>query len=155
MHHFSWIGYLLKVEHEQIHVYHAALAAILLTVLGFFVYLKLRNTDAAVVPSSKIGLTNIFEVACESILDLMESIMGHEAKKFFPIIGTLFIYIFVCNLMGVIPGMLPPTDNINTTLACGLVVFVYFNYVGIRENGLFNYLKHFAGPVVFLAPLML
>jgi F-type H+-transporting ATPase subunit a len=57
--------------------------------------------------------------------------------------------------MGVIPGFLPPTDNINTTLACGLVVFVYFNYVGIRENGLINYLKHFAGPVVALAPLML
>ncbi|HCU24920.1 MAG TPA: ATP synthase F0 subunit A [Deltaproteobacteria bacterium] len=69
-------------------------------------------------------------------------------------IGALFIYIFISNLLGVLPGFLPPTDNISTTLACGLVVFFYFNYIGIKENGFFNYFKHFAGPVIFLAPLM-
>jgi F-type H+-transporting ATPase subunit a len=155
MHHFSWLGYLFKVEEHYIHIYHAAFTAILLFVLGIIVYLKLRKIDKAVVPSSKLGVVSVFEVVCESILGLMESIIGPEAKKYFPMIGTLFIYIFINNLMGVIPGFLPPTDNINTTLSCGLIVFIYFNYVGIREQGVINYFKHFAGPVIFLAPLML
>ncbi|MFO1463112.1 MAG: F0F1 ATP synthase subunit A [bacterium] len=155
MHHFSWIGYYLHVGHHHIHIAHAAFTAILLTLLGLIAYAKLRKTEAALVPGPKLSVPNIFEVACESLLGLMEGIMGPEAKKFFPLIGTLFIYIFINNLLGVIPGFLPPTDNINTTLACGLVVFFYFNYVGIKENGVINYFKHFAGPVAFLAPLML
>jgi F-type H+-transporting ATPase subunit a len=155
MHHFSWLGYLFKAEEHYIHIYHAAFTAILLFALGIIVYLKLRKIDTAVVPGSKLGVVSVFEVVCESILGLMESIIGPEAKKYFPMIGTLFIYIFINNLMGVIPGFLPPTDNINTTLSCGLIVFVYFNYVGIREQGVINYFKHFAGPVIFLAPLML
>lgn len=155
MHHFSWIGYYLHVGHHHIHIAHAAFVALLLTFLGVIVYFKLRNTEAALVPGSKISVPNIFEVASESLIGLMEGIMGHEAKKYFPMIGTLFIFIFLNNMLGLIPGLLPPTDNINTTLACGLVVFFYFNYIGIKENGLINYLKHFAGPVIFLAPLML
>jgi F0F1-type ATP synthase, subunit a len=155
MHHFSWLGYLLHAEDKHIHIYHSVFIALLLVVLGLIVNLKLRNTEKALVPSSKLGVASLFEVACESILGLMESIIGHDAKKYFPLIGTLFIYIFLNNLLGVIPGFLPPTDNINTTLACGLVVFIYFNYVGIREQGVVNYFKHFAGPVVALAPLML
>ncbi len=79
------------------------------------VYFKLRNTEAALVPGGKISVPNIFEVASESLIGLMEGIMGHEAKKYFPMIGTLFIFIFLNNLMGLIPGLLPPTDNINTT----------------------------------------
>lgn len=155
MHHFSWIGYYLNVGHHHIHVAHALFTTLLLILLGLIAYSKLRNTEKALVPSSKLSISNLFEVACENLLGLMEGIMGPEAKKFFPMIGTLFIYIFVNNMLGIIPGFLPPTDNINTTLACGLVVFFYFNYVGIRENGVVNYFKHFAGPVVFLAPLML
>jgi F-type H+-transporting ATPase subunit a len=155
MNHFSWIGHFFHIDHHYIHVGHAAFTAILLTLLGLIAYRHLRKTEAALVPGSKISVPNIFEVATESLLGLMEGIIGHDAKKYFPLIGTLFIFIFVNNLLGTIPGFLPPTDNINTTLACGLVVFVYFNYIGIRENGIVNYLKHFAGPIIFLAPLML
>ena len=155
MDHFSWIGHFFHIDHHHIHVGHAAFTAILLTLLGTVVYFRLRKTEAVLVPGSKLSVPNLFEVAVESILGLMEGIIGHDAKKYFPLIGALFIYIFVNNLLGTIPGFLPPTDNINTTLACGLIVFVYFNYVGIKENGLVNYLKHFAGPVIFLAPLML
>jgi len=154
MHHFSWLGHFFKIDEHFIHIAHASLTSAVLIVLGIFTYLKLRNTEKALVPSPKMGLTGIFEVACESILNLMEGIMGHEAIKFFPLIATLFIYIFVNNMLGVLPGFLPPTDNINTTLSCGVVVFVYFNYVGIREQGLIPYLKHFGGPILALAPLM-
>ncbi len=154
MDHFSWLGHLFHADHHYIHIYHAALTAIVLFLLGLVVYFKLRDTEKKLVPSSKMGVASIFEVGVESILGLMEGIIGPSAKKYFPIIGALFIYIFINNMMGVLPGFLPPTDNINTTLACGLVVFVYFNYVGIKEQGIVHYLKHFAGPVIFLAPLM-
>jgi len=154
MNHFSWLGHFLHVGEKYIHIPHAAFTALLLTLLGFFAYLSLRNTEKSLVPSSKIGVASLFELATESILGLMEGIIGHDAKKYFPLIGTLFIYIFINNLMGVIPGFLPPTDNINTTLACGTVVFIYFNYIGIKEQGLVHYLKHFGGPVIFLFPLM-
>lgn len=154
MSHFSWLGHLFKVDHHHIHVAHAALTAALLTIFAVIAYLKLRHTEKSLVPSSKLGVASLFEVATESLLGLMEGIIGPEAKKFFPLIGALFIYIFVNNVLGVIPGFLPPTDNINTTLACGVTVFLYFNYVGIKEQGLWHYLKHFGGPVIFLAPLM-
>ncbi len=65
------------------------------------------------------------------------------------------IEVSACNLVGVIPGMSPPTANINTNLAIALCVFVYYNYVGVRKHGLFRYIKHMAGPVAWLAPLML
>jgi F-type H+-transporting ATPase subunit a len=154
MNHFSWLGYFLKVEHHYIHVAHAAFTAVLLTLLALIAYTRLRNTEKSLIPRPKLGVATAFEVTTESILGLMEGIIGPDAKKYFPLVGALFIYIFINNLLGIIPGFLPPTDNINTTLACGVIVFLYFNYVGIREQGLFNYLKHFGGPVVFLFPLM-
>ena len=57
-------------------------------------------------------------------------------------------------MLGMVPGFLPPTGNLNTTVACSLLIFVMYNYYGIREHG-FGYIKHFLGPVIFLAPLML
>lgn len=155
MGHFSWLGYLFKADFHYIHVYHAAFTALLLLILGLLAYRKLRHTERALVPSSKLGIASLLEVSSESILGLMEGIIGPQAKKYFPLIGALFIFIFINNMMGVVPGFLPPTGNVNTTLACGVVVFCYFNYVGIKEQGVINYFKHFAGPVIFLAPLML
>ncbi|MCB1213949.1 MAG: F0F1 ATP synthase subunit A [Deltaproteobacteria bacterium] len=154
MGHFSWLGHLLHIDHHYVHVAHAALIALLMLLLGLIVRIRLRNTEKHLVPASKLSLINIFEVACEGLLTLMEGILGHEAKRYFPFVASLFIFIFLNNLLGVIPGFLPPTDNFNTTFALGIAVFVYFNYVGLKTQGL-AYLKHFMGPVIFLAPLML
>ncbi|MGH7830416.1 MAG: F0F1 ATP synthase subunit A, partial [Candidatus Binatia bacterium] len=121
--HFSWLGHLLQLDHHYIHIPHAAMVALLLFLLGLVVHAKLRHAEAVLVPSRKITLVNLFEVACENILGLMEGIIGPDAKKYFPLIGTLFIYIFLNNMLGILPGFLPPTDNVNTTLACSLVVF--------------------------------
>jgi F-type H+-transporting ATPase subunit a len=70
------------------------------------------------------------------------------------VIGTLFVFIFASNLLGLIPVFQPATDNMNTTLALGLFVFLYYNYAGFKAHGA-AYLKHFLGPVLWLAPLML
>ncbi len=70
-------------------------------------------------------------------------------------VSIIFLYIFISNFIGLIPGFLPPTDNINTTLALGVFIFIYYNYQGIRAQGLIGHLKHFMGPVWYLAFLML
>lgn len=154
MNHFSWLGHLFKVDHRYIHIPHTLLTSSLLILCGLFVYFRLRHTEKALIPSGKIGVSSIFEVACQNILELMEGIIGPTAYKYFPLVAGLFLFIFFNNMLGILPGFLPPTDNINTTLALGVVVFVYFNYVGIKTQGLWHYIKHFGGPIVFLAPLM-
>ncbi|MDX1386846.1 MAG: F0F1 ATP synthase subunit A [bacterium] len=154
MGHFSWLGHLFQFDHHHVHIPHTIFTMAILIFLGLIVYLRLRKTEKALIPNGKMGVSSIFEVACQNILGLMEGIIGPTAKSYFPLVGGLFIYIFLNNLLGVIPGFLPPTDNINTTLALGVIVFFYFNYVGIKTQGLWPYLKHFGGPIAFLAPLM-
>jgi len=113
------------------------------------------TSDGGLIPESKMTFRNFFEIIAESLYDLTERVIGyHDAPIYFPIIGTLFIFIFTCNLIGLIPGFLPPTDNLNTTLALGVFVFFYYNFAGLKAHGI-SYLKHFAGPVMWLAPLMI
>jgi F-type H+-transporting ATPase subunit a len=79
--------------------------------------------------------------------------MGPKAARFFlPLIGTCAFVILLSNLLGLVPGFTPPTDSLNTTVAMSLVIFFSTHIFGLKENGL-GYLKHFFGPVIFLAPL--
>jgi len=156
MHDFTWFGWFSdKINHHNIHIYTAAFVAALI-ILAAFVYNKgLKSIDEEVVPEGSFTLKNLFQVIVEWILNLMESIIGPDAKDYFPVIGALFIYIFLNNLMGIVPGFVPATDNINTTLALGVTVFIYYNFMGIKKNGFVAYAKHFMGPIVWMAPLML
>ena len=113
-----------------------------------------QGADGALVPEPKLTYRNFFEILAESLYKLAITVMGdQEAKRIFPIVGSLFVFIFSCNLLGLIPGFLPPTDNLNTTLAVGLFVFLFYNFIGLKTHG-WSYLKHFMGPVIWLAPLM-
>ncbi len=155
MHGFSWFGLLSeKVNEGNTHVIHAAFVILLLLAMVLLVRRKLGRLEQSLVPTDRLTLTNVFEVVLEGILNLMEGIIGPTARRHFPLIASIFIFIFTSNMLGIIPGFLPPTANINTNLAIALVVFIYFNAVGIREHGLVNYLKHFAGPLWWLAPLI-
>ena len=81
--------------------------------------------------------------------------MGEKnARVYMPLIGSLALVVFFSNMIGVIPGFEAPTSNINFTLSLALIVFVYYNYLGIKKNGFINYFKHFMGPMPALAPLM-
>ncbi len=97
---------------------------------------------------------NFFEIVISGMEEFMVDITGEEGRWFFPIIATLFLYIALSNLCGLIPGFFPPTASINTTLSCALPVFVFTHYIGIKYHGV-KYVKHFLGPVWWLAPLML
>lgn len=152
---FTWAEYFFKGVNEQnIHMVYATFVVIVLSLLSVLVYFKLRKTKERLVPEGRGSLTNIFEVLVEGILRMMEGIIGPSAHKYLPLIGTLFIYIFSCNLLSIVPGFLPPTGNVNTNFACSITVFLYYNYVGVREHGL-RYFKHFLGPSLWLAWLIL
>ena len=99
------------------------------------------------------GLQNFMEVIIGGIENMIVETMGEHGRPFFPLIATLAIFILVSNLVGLIPGFYPPTANINTTAACAIVVFLATHVIGIKHHG-FHYLKHFLGPIWWLAPLM-
>ena len=96
---------------------------------------------------------NFLEIIIVGLENFMVEITGPEGRAFFPYIGTIFLYIFICNLMGLIPGFFSPTANINTTLSMALCTFILTHIIGIKFHGA-KYIKHFFGPVWALAPLM-
>jgi len=97
---------------------------------------------------------NLLEMTIETLENFMVDITGPEGRAFFPFIATIFLYIFLCNLIGLVPGFFSPTANINTTLSMALCTFVLTHAIGIKFHGV-KYIKHFLGPVWALAPLML
>jgi F-type H+-transporting ATPase subunit a len=114
----------------------------------------MKGADGGLVPEPKLTYRNFFEIIAEGLYNLVENVIGHhDAPIYFPVIGSLFVFIFTSNLIGLIPGFRPPTDDLNTTLALGIFVFIYYNIAGFRAHGT-AYLKHFLGPVLWLAPLM-
>ncbi len=96
---------------------------------------------------------NLSEIIVSGIEEFMVETAGEEARWLFPLAATLFIYIFIGNLIGIIPGFLPPTANLNTTGACALIVVVFTHIIGIKYHGV-GYIKHFLGPVWWMAPLI-
>ncbi len=123
---------------------------------GWVVYRRMRK-DPPLVPDESFGVFTFMEGLAGAVLGLMEGLMGEEAaKRYFPLIASLAVFIFFSNVLGMIPGFLPPTDTLDTTLALGLVVFVSTHYFGVKEHGL-AYFKHFLGPIVawYALPLMI
>ncbi len=154
MGHFSWFTHLDLIKYD--HLFGMVIVLVLLLLAALKVRSNIANSDS-VLPGEKFSLTNIFEIlSIDFLLNLLAGIFGSKkaARTYFPILATSFFVILFANILGLIPGFLPPTGNFNTTLALALVIFVMYNYYGIKENG-WSYLKHFLGPMIYLAPLML
>jgi F-type H+-transporting ATPase subunit a len=97
----------------------------------------------------------MLEQVVSGLEGLIDDVVGHGyGKRFLPFIGGLAIFIFTCNIFGLFFFVQPPTANPSTTFALSITAFIYYNLVGIKDNGLVKYLKHFAGPLPLLAPLM-
>lgn len=178
-HHTTWLNFLpgyaafeQAVQHIQAHgalggpVVVQHVVAALLTA-GFVLFLAWRTRSAlsggpghlaALVPSPHVSVRNVMEIVAEMLLRQMRQIIGEKADRYFPVMFTLTLFILFSNLLGLVPGFSPPTDNWNTTFACGVFVFLYFNYHGLRVHK-WGHIVHLANPVGewwgwFLAPLM-
>ncbi len=151
--HFNWMQLAPGVTHETVHVATAAAVGGLIVVGAFAGRMALGKGDAAVAPASRFSLKGFFELILEFIVGIADMVIGEEGRKFVPMFAAIFFFVWINNLVGLLPGMTPATDNINTTLALGLFAFVMYNYYGFKEHGV-GYLKQFLGPLLLLAPLM-
>jgi F-type H+-transporting ATPase subunit a len=133
----------------------AGAVVILLLLVALRTREKVKDYDKSVIPDDKLTLRTFMEILVGSFYDMMKDMMGPKrAKRYLPLIGTCACFIFFSNFMGLVPGLSPPTSTWNITWGCAIVVFIMFNYYGLKENG-FAYIKHLAGPVLWLAPLIL
>jgi F-type H+-transporting ATPase subunit a len=122
---------------------------VLLICFVFFGFLRTRFSVEA--PGK---LQQAFEMFIEFLDEQLDSNIGHDGHKYLNIVGTFAIFILFSNLLGLFPGMLAPTSNINVPAGCAAMVFLYYQYQGIKKQGLVNYMKHFMGPILLIAPLM-
>ena len=157
---FTWLGtlpFLHGEGHRFLPVAHAALTMVILLGLAFMARGALDKRPAGrdgLIPSADLKPRNLFEILTEGLLNMIRGVIPHHAERYFPLIAGIFVYIFVNNLMGVIPGLAPPHADLSSNVGMALVVFVYYNYHGVKEQGLGPYLKHFLGPVWYLAWMM-
>lgn len=136
-----------------LHISGASADAIAYTWLIIVLLLVLSALATAAIKTVPGGLQNFMEVVVGGIENMIVDTMGEHGRPFFPLVATLAIFVLVSNLIGLIPGFFPPTANINTTAACAIIVFLSTHVVGIKHHGV-HYLKHFMGPIAWLAPIM-
>jgi F-type H+-transporting ATPase subunit a len=141
---FELIG-LGHFAHAYPHVIYSWVIMAALIVLA-----AIATKNIRIIPSKA---QNVFEVVVSGIEDFMVDVVGEEGRWLFPLAATVFIYIFSCNLSGLIPGFFPPTASITTTLSCALVVVTFTHVIGIKYHGA-KYVKHFLGPVWWMSPLI-
>lgn len=131
--------------HDVHHVYAALLVAAFLIIMSLIARWRLKNFDDAVIPSKSLTPLTMFEVILEAVMGMMQSILGNDYKRYVPMIGTCALFILFSNLLGLIPGFVPPTDNLNTTFALAGIVFVWFNWHGFRMAGI-GHITHMLNP---------
>lgn len=143
----AWLGF--RVQHDVLpaHIVMVILVALSLILLALLLRRRLNVERPGI-------LQQVLELVAEFMLSMMKDIIGPNSRRFFPLIGALFIYILISNLIGLLPGFMSPTSNINVTAGCAVIVFLYYNYQGIRAHGFLKYMAHFAGPSLVIAPLL-
>lgn len=152
---YTWLGQISHQAHIAQHVLTFFIVAALFLLIGVLYRSKISNVKNIAIPDRGITFRNMVEALGQFVYNLARNIMGEkQAKKYYTVIVLLFSFIFINNVVGLIPGFTPPTDNFNTTLALGIFVFLYYNYEGIKEQGLIGHIKHFMGPVWYLAILI-
>jgi len=142
---FEAIG-LGHFAHGNLHVIYSWVVMAILIIMGFICARAVK-----IIPGKA---QNAMEFFVSGLEEFMVDITGEEGRWLFPIAATIFLYVLVGNLMGLIPGFFPPTANINTTVSCALVVFFMTHFIGIKYHGA-KYYKHFIGPMWPLIPLFL
>ncbi len=151
-HGFTWYN-LLPHELQAVlpeQTFFAIVVSLLVIVFALYARTGLLRAQDPTVPEEKIGARNITELLLEYVVVRQsDAIIGKAGRKYVPYFASFFFFILFSNLMGLLPGFLPPTSNLNTTLGLALVSFVGYNVIGLREQGI-PYFKQFMGPMTHL-----
>jgi F-type H+-transporting ATPase subunit a len=144
---FNFVGAALGTHEESvIGLASMGIVAALLLFFGLLAAAALKSSRNNLVPEHRLSLKNFFELLAEFIIWLGDMAMGKENRHYLPFAATLFIFLLAMNLMGLIPGFVMPTHMAEINAGLALLVFFLYNYWGIKEVGLFHYLKHMFGP---------
>lgn len=149
---YSMILHSLHLGEQWIPTVGALFVTAALLIVGVAYKAAVAKADAQDVPSGKFSLRFVVEMLMDLPWSVARDNCGHFARNYFPFLAALFLFILFGNLSGMIPGFPPPTVSMDTNVAMGVLVFFVYNYAGIKEHGA-SYIKHFLGPVVFIAPL--
>jgi F-type H+-transporting ATPase subunit a len=136
--------------HAPDHVVFSALICLIVLALGLAIRSKLSVDNPGT-------LQIVLEDVVSFFVSQLEAAIGPKGRRFLPLLGGLFVFIWIGNMMGQIPGLGAPTSNINVPFACAITLWLYYHLVGIREQGVLSYLKHFAvmpGLPIAMAPLI-
>jgi F-type H+-transporting ATPase subunit a len=141
--------------HQPAHTLALIVGSLVMLVAGVLYRAQIHKVKNYIIPDAGISVRNILEFLASAMYNTAKTVMGEDsAKKYFPYIIFVFMFILINNIIGIFPGSMSANQNLNTTLALGIFTFIYFNFVGIRAVGIVNYLKHFAGPMPALALLI-
>lgn len=165
---FSWFHVVSAVDHDALipgitsHTYvylHTWLVCLVLVALAFVARRQLEAAKARADLSKwytddKLTVRTFFELVVSGIRFFMDDLLDRkDVRTFLPLIGSLFLYIWFCNLLGLFPGLLPPTDYVNTNVGMALVSFAVFMWVGLSRDA-WGFIKHLWGPVFILGFLL-
>jgi F-type H+-transporting ATPase subunit a len=143
---FTFFG---LISHDKAFIY---MTHMLLSAGIALMIVKMAMSNLQVVPR---GAQNLMEAYISGVLKMGTDVMGKEnARKYVALVATIGLFVGIANLIGVVPGFEAPTAFLEMPLTLALAVFVYYNYVGIKEQGVIKYFKHFMGPVWWLYWLM-
>jgi F-type H+-transporting ATPase subunit a len=136
---------------HQIHtewIYLSAIFAVgILILAGLSVRRAVAGENAGVLPDEGVSIRNVIEVIIQALGDLGETTIGSEWRRYFPVVGTIFFFVLVSNVMSLVPGLLGSTSDANVTFAWAIISFVVYNYVGIRRHK-WKYIYQFMGPAL-------
>ena len=135
-----------QLETEWVYI-SALFAAGILMLAGLSVKRAVAGENGGVMPDEGVTIRNVIEVIIQALGDLGETTIGEDWRRYFPIIGTIFFYILVSNVLSLIPGLLGSTSDANVTFAWAIISFAAYNYIGIRQHG-WKYIYQFMGPAL-------
>ena len=143
---FTFFG---LIAHDKTFIY---ITHMLLSAGVALLLVRVAMSNLQLVPK---GTQNIMEAYISGVLQMGTDVMGKEAaSRYLPLVATIGLFVGIANLIGVVPGFEAPTAFLEMPLTLALVVFVYYNFEGIRRQGVVKYFKHFLGPVWWLYWLM-
>ena len=140
---------LLGLEHFAHDIQHVTHTWLIMGLLIGGAVLICKNLT--IIPSSR---QNVMELIVTKLENFVITITGNKGHFLVPYIATVFLFILISNLLGLIPGFFSPTANLNTTLALAICTFCYTHAIGVKQHGI-KYLKQFVGPVLWLSPFMI